>query len=79
MALSHPVSVTPPGHRRIRTAAPGDGDPRAPFPGTVGDMSVLAQAMTDIGSPLAWQIVSVLALLGALVVLLRWWFANRKR
>lgn len=42
-------------------------------------MSVLAQAMTDLGSPLVWQIVSVLALLGALVVLLRWWFANRRR
>jgi hypothetical protein len=42
-------------------------------------MSVLAQAMTDIGSPLAWQIVSLLALLAALVVLLRWWFTNRRR
>ena len=42
-------------------------------------MSVLAQAATDIGSPLAWQTVSVLAVLGALVVLLRWWFANRRR
>ena len=42
-------------------------------------MSALAQAMTDAGSSLAWQIVSILALLAALVVLLRWWFANRRR
>lgn len=34
-------------------------------------------ATTGIGSPLAWQIVTVLALLSALVVLLRWWFHQR--
>ena len=36
-------------------------------------------ATTGIGSPLAWQIVSLLALLSALVVLVRWWIQQRKR
>lgn len=36
-------------------------------------------ATTGIGSPLAWQIVSLLALLSALAVLLRWWVHNRRR
>ncbi|MFP5023417.1 hypothetical protein [Pseudonocardia phyllosphaerae] len=34
---------------------------------------------TGIGSPLAWQIVSLLALLSALVVLVRWWIQQRRR
>lgn len=34
-------------------------------------------ATTGIGSPLAWQIVTGLALVSALVVLLRWWFDQR--
>ncbi len=59
--------------------APSSSPHTAPRAGTVSDMSVLAQALSDPGSPLAWQIVSVLALLGALVVLLRWWFGQRKR
>ncbi|WP_156819668.1 hypothetical protein [Pseudonocardia sp. HH130630-07] len=36
-------------------------------------------ATTGIGSPLAWQIVSLLGLLAALAVLLRWWIQQRKR
>lgn len=36
-------------------------------------------ARTGIGSPLAWQIVSLLALLSALVVLVRWWLHQRRR
>ncbi|MFP5071029.1 hypothetical protein ACLFMI_15375 [Pseudonocardia nantongensis] len=36
-------------------------------------------ATTGIGSPLAWQLVSLLALLSALVVLVRWWIQQRKR
>lgn len=56
----------------------------------MGDMSELLAAApvdvadevlatTGIGSPLAWQIVSLLALLAALAVLLRWWIQQRKR
>ena len=36
-------------------------------------------ATTGIGSPLAWQIVSALALVSALVVLVRWWIQQRRR
>lgn len=36
-------------------------------------------ATTGIGSPLAWQLVSLLALVSALVVVLRWWYHQRKR
>lgn len=61
-----------------------------PFVGTMGDMSELlgaapvdvadeVLATTGIGSPLAWQLVSLLAVVSALVVVLRWWYHQRKR
>ena len=61
-----------------------------PGAGSLGDMSELLAtvpvdvadevlATTGIGSPLAWQVVSLLALLSALVVLVRWWLHQRRR
>lgn len=46
---------------------------------TPADVADDVLATTGIGSPLAWQIVSLLALLSALVVLVRWWVQQRKR
>lgn len=34
--------------------------------------------MTDLSSPL-WQVVSLLAVSASLVVLLRWWYLNRRK
>ncbi|HWC83678.1 MAG TPA: hypothetical protein VG756_27285 [Pseudonocardiaceae bacterium] len=43
------------------------------------DPVTLALDMHSTGPAWLWQVVSVLLLVSALVVLLRWWFSQRRR